>query len=198
MENMGTTDARAIADADLELLGLEIRGQSANQTLVLGPGVNLTGRNEVRISKHGSLTVDGGTVSSLRRIEVKHGGTLQGSGSINAALYNQGTVAAESDSGQALLRIKSDYVELGGSTLRLSLSDQGSPKLLVKGEAHLSGKLAVSVGSDYAATPGKSFTIITARKIDGAFANAGHQVVADNGARFEIGYTATTVTLTAR
>jgi arylsulfatase A-like enzyme len=200
MENTGTADAQAKADADLEFLGLEIRGHaasSATQTLILDAGVNLTGRNEVRISSHGSLALDGGAVSSLRWVEVKPGGTLQGSGNVNATLYNQGSVSVQADSGDAALKVRSNYVELGNSTLNLSLSGKGSTKLLVQGHAHLAGALTVSVSPGYTATQGKPFTILTAGKIDGSFANARNQVVANNGARFEIGYTATTVTLTA-
>jgi arylsulfatase A-like enzyme len=201
MENTGTTDARANADADLEFLGLEIRGNaasSATQTLVLRPGVNLTGRNEIRISAQGSLTVDRGAVCSLRWVDVKPGGKLQGSGLINAHLYNQGTVSVRSGSGDASLKVQSHYVEWGGSTLELCLSGKGNTELVVEADAHLNGKLTVSVGPDYTATKGEPFTVLTAGKIDGTFANAGDQVVANDGARFEIGYTTTTVTLTAK
>jgi arylsulfatase A-like enzyme len=198
MENTGTVAAQAKADADLEFLGLEIRGNAASpatQSLVLAPGVNLTGRNEVRIAAHGSLTVDGGAVSSLRWVEVKPSGTLQGSGNIHATLYNQGTVSIHADSGDASLKVKSDYIELGNSTLKLSVSGRDSTELLVQGEARLAGVLTVSVGPGFLAARGQSFTILTAGQIDGTFANAGDQVVADNGARFQIGYTSTTVTL---
>ncbi len=198
MENTGTTDAQANADADLEFLGLEIRGQSAGQALVLGRGVNLTGRNEVRISARGTLTVDGGAVSSLRWVDVKPGGTLQGSGKVNAALYNRGTISVGTDTGDALLEVKSDYVEIGNPTLTLCFSGTRSTALLVEGEAHLCGKLSVSAGPGYTAIQGQRFTVLSAGKIDGAFANAGNRVVADDGARFEIGYTANTVTLTAK
>jgi arylsulfatase A-like enzyme len=77
MENTGTAAAEANGDADLEFLGLEIRGQAARQTLVLGPGVNLNGRNEVRISNNGCVSLDGGTISSLRWVETRPGGTLR-------------------------------------------------------------------------------------------------------------------------
>ncbi len=197
MENTGTTEAQANAVIDLEFLGLEIRGQSATQALVLGPGVNLTGRNEVRISAQGLLTLDGGAVSSLRWVDIKPGGTLQGSGAVNAVLYNQGTVSVQSDARDAVLKVTADYAEREDSTLHLSFSGAGSTELLVKNDAHLAGALTVSVGSGTAITQGKSFTILTAGKIVGSFANARNLVVADNGARFEIGYTNTTVTLTA-
>jgi len=201
MENTGSAGTRAIADADLEVLGLEIRGNatsSAVQALLVRPGVNLTGRNEVRISAHGSLVLEGGAVSSLRWVDVKRGGRLQGSGEINATLYNQGTVSVASASGDASLEVHSNYVESGGSTLELCLSGKGNAQLVVEADAHLNGKLSVSVRPGYEATPGKPFAVLSAGKIDGTFANADDQVVADNGTRFEIGYTGTMVTLTAK
>jgi len=198
MENAGAADAVAKADADLEFLGLEIRGQSAVQVLAVGPGIRLTGRNEVRVSDHGLLTLDGGVVSSLRWVDIRPGGTLQGSGEIEASLYNQGTVSVPSGSKDTVLVVQSDYVGLDNSILDFSFGDKGHSQLVVQGDARLAGELTVTVAQGCSVPAGTSFTVLKAGKITGAFANADHQVVADNGVRFDIGYTAASVTLTAR
>lgn len=200
VENSGLAAASAQADADLEFLGLEIRGNAdafSRQTLSLGAGVNLTGRNEVRIAAGGSLAVAGGTVSSLRWIDVLPGGVLAGAGYVDGILYNQGTVAVTPKAGQHGLTLKSDYREQVDSVLKLKLAGSGKVSLIVEGDAQLAGNLAIAVGPKFQAAPGKSFTILTAGKLAGVFANAHGQVVSNTGARFKIGYTNSTVTLTA-
>ena len=75
----------------LKFLGLEIRGnasKNARQTLLLGPEINLTGRNEIRLASHARLTVNGGTVSSLRWIDIHPSAILHGHGSINGDCSN--------------------------------------------------------------------------------------------------------------
>ena len=68
---------------------------SVKQSLVLGPKVNLTGRNEIRLAPHANLTVDNGTVSSVRRLEIYPDATLGGTGTIDATVYNHGSVAVD-------------------------------------------------------------------------------------------------------
>ncbi len=92
IENSGSKPNTARADADLEFLALEVRGNQENkasQSLVLGPGVNLTGRNEIRLARHATLTVDDGIVSSLRWIDIQPGAVLNGSGSIDSTDLQQ-------------------------------------------------------------------------------------------------------------
>ena len=67
----------------------------------------------------------------------------------------------------------------------------------LEGAAHLAGKLAITMGESFLKTPGKTITILKAGSLTGAFSNPGGQVVADDGTRYKIGYTSTSVTLTA-
>ncbi len=173
MENDGDEPVTARGDADLEFLGLEIVGQSAEQRLELGPGIGVTGRNEIRIAEHGQLAFNGGTVSSLRWVDVQPGGTLSGNGTIDAALYSRGT-------------------------LSLSVAADHAPSLQVRGEATLAGTLAVRTGAEFSARPGESYTVLSADRITGTFGNPGNQVVAEDGTRFSIGYTEDTVSLTVK
>lgn len=173
MDNRTERPATARGDANLEFLGLEIVGRSAEQRLELGPGVDLIGRNEIRVSTHGHLTVNGGTISSLRWVDVQPGGTLSGTGSINAALHTRGTV-------------------------RVMAAEDHSPSLKVHGEARLAGTLAVTTGARFAGRSGERYVVLTADRIFGTFDNPANEVVAEDGTHFSIGYTANSVLLTVQ
>ena len=191
MNNPGPENARAVADSDLAFLALEISGSPARQMLELGPGVNLTGRNEIRLGGKGSLMVNGGTVSSLRWIDVKAGGTLQGTGKIAAVLYNQGRVRASG------LDVQSDYHQSPDASLHLAIGRKGGAPLRIRGEARLAGTLAVSLVPGLKLQPGETIIVLSAEHIEGAFGNTGNRVVADDGTRFKIAYAADRVTLSA-
>lgn len=200
MESASAVHTSANAAANLEFLGFEIRGNpktGTKQSLILGPGVNLTGRNEIRLSKDSTLTVNGGSVSSLGWVEVMTGALLQGAGDIDAVLYNKGRVVVwhTSDFRRHTFKVKSDYRESEGAALDILLTCLDCSQLIVEGDAHLAGELAILVGKSFLKTPGKAITIIKARGVKGMFSNPGGQVVADDGTRFKIGYTATSVTL---
>lgn len=173
MENDGEEPTTARGDADLEFLGLQIRGQSAGQRLDLGPGINLTGRNEIRISTLGHLSLNGGTVASLRWVDVHPGGTLSGKGSIDADLYTDGTI-------------------------RVSVAEDHAPSLQISGEAKLAGTLEVVAGPRFTLRPGESYIVLNADKITGTFDNPADEVVTEHGTRFAIGYTENTVSLTVK
>ncbi|MCB1129676.1 MAG: sulfatase-like hydrolase/transferase [Verrucomicrobiae bacterium] len=84
-------DNTAVADADLELLALDLSSPDTPQVLDMGAH-KLTGRNEIRIGGGNTIRFDNGTVSSLRRISIAGGGVLSGAGHIEGTLANGGTV----------------------------------------------------------------------------------------------------------
>ncbi len=92
LHNPSPRPATARADQDLAFLALEISGQ-AEQHLILDPQINLTGRNEIRLSANARLSLQGGKLSSLRWVEIAPGATLTGPGSIDTDLYTTGTLA---------------------------------------------------------------------------------------------------------
>lgn len=195
--NSGDEPNTARADANLEFLGLEIRGSTANntaQSLVLGPRVNLTGRNEIRVASLGTLTVDGGTVSSLRWIDIYRGGTLSGNGQINATIYNNGFVAATS----GRIRVSADYHQSADAKLNLRIDGNDKPTLVVAGEAALGGALSVAISKNFKHASGKTYTVLTADRVKGKFANPGNEVIAADGSRFTIRYSNTAVLLVAK
>ena len=100
----------ALADKDAAFLGLEISGK-----LTVKPGVKVQARNELRVAEKGRLILQGGTVESLRWLDIQPGGTLAGHGAVNASLYAHGTLALSVDK-----------------------------PLVVEGAARLSGKLSLS------------------------------------------------------
>ena len=199
IENTSDKSATVHADADLEVLGLEIRGnpsEDANQSLVLGPEINLTGRNEIRLASHAKLTLNNGTVSSLRWVDIHPGATLSGHGSIDAIIYNNGSVAV-SGGKKSVLRTNSDYHQSTGAELSLTITGK-TPALIVTGEAKLAGQLAIANAEGFRPTPGKSYTVITANRINGRFSNSGDEVVGSGGSRFTISYSRSAVTLTTK
>jgi arylsulfatase A-like enzyme len=149
----------ALADKDAAFLGLEISGK-----LTVKSGVNVEARNELRVGDKGQLILQGGSVESLRWVDVQEGAVLTGHGVVNAALYSKGTLA-------------------------LSL---GKP-LVVKGSAQLSGKLSLT--GQGKTKSGQSITVLKAKSISGRFVN---NEVSLAGKSYSIGYTATSVTITAK
>jgi hypothetical protein len=109
MSNGGVKPSVARADQDLALLALHISGV-APQELVLDPGIDLTGRNEVVVGRQGTLTIQGGSVTTLRWVEVEPEGELAGHGTIDGDLYAEGTI---SGSASGPLRVQGT-AHLGG------------------------------------------------------------------------------------
>ncbi len=200
IENSSTQSNTARVDANLAFLGLEIRGnqeKNAEQFLVLGRGTCLTGRNEIRLASKATLTVDGGTVSSLRWIDILAGGTLNGYGSIDSTVYNNGeiVVSAEHPSG---FNISADYHQTSRATLSLSLNGSKQPSLLVTGDATLSGALIVTTGKGFQPMPGQTYEVLTAHRVIGTFSKLGREIVATDGSRFTLHYTESTVSLSVQ
>jgi arylsulfatase A-like enzyme len=190
MINSGGEANHAVANKDLEFLALHIGGEQAAQSLVLDPYIQLTGRNEIRIANHGSLTVNQGKVSSLRWIEIANGGSLKGNGEIEGDVYNAGTLTSTDQ-----LQLSADFRAAKKSTMTLAVSDEASLK--VAGEAHLGGELSITLARRFKPKKGDSYAIVKASKIEGTFANAPKEIVATNGARFKVDYGKSSVTLTA-
>ena len=101
----------AVANKDAKFLGLEVGGD-----LTVKPGVTVHARNELRVTDKGQLFLQGGTVESLRWVDIQSGGTLTGHGTVNASLYANGTLTLSVDKA-----------------------------LVVEGAAKLSGKLKLTV-----------------------------------------------------
>jgi hypothetical protein len=199
VENKGGRASRAQVDTDLEVLALEVRGAGPNarQTLALGPNVNLTGRNEIRLSAHSTLDVNGGVVSSLRWVEIQPEAALRGKGKVDAVVYNKGELEITGGNRPAL-RVSGDYLQGADALLSLELAGGKTPPLQVDGRAVLQGELRIGSAKLSQSTDDKPITILAAQQVSGTFSNPGKEVIALDGTRFVIGYSETKVTLTKK
>ena len=196
IKNSGNQPNAAHADMNLEFLGLEIAGNvtgKVEQSLILGPKVNLLARNEIRLAPYAKLTLDGGRVSSLRWIDIQPNATLNGHGAIQAVLYNHGAVSI-TDRKQPALRLDGDYHQLDDGELQVTIAGK-DPALQVTGVAKLGGLLSVEIADGHEPAQSASFTVLHAERVSGTFANTDSEVVSKSGARFKIRYSPSAVTL---
>ena len=196
IKNSGNQPHAAHADMDLEFLGLEIAGNvtgKAEQALILGPKVDLLARNEIRLAPYSKLTLDGGSVSSLRWLDIHPNATLNGQGTIQAVLYNQGSVILTGRE-QTTLRLDGDYHQSDDGELTVTLAGDVTA-FHVAGVARLGGTLSIEIADGFEPAQGTSCTVLFAEEVVGSFANAQDEVVSSEGTRFSIRYLPTAVTL---
>jgi arylsulfatase A-like enzyme len=200
IENSGSSPNTVRSFSSRKFLGLEIKGNSktkATQSLLLSPKVHLTCRNGLRLSSHSSLTVAGGTVSTRRWLDVSPKATLQGIGSIVGTVYNNGSVMV-TGGGESSLRVDGDYHQSAKAMLNLKIVESEKGAINVEGTAHLAGKLALTIRNGFKPAARESFTVLTARRIRGTFANPDDTVTAADGSRFSIEYSGSAVILTLK
>ena len=199
INNKGDKPNTAHADSDLEFLGLEIQGnvtKKLRQSLVLGPKIDLLARNEIRLASHARLTIDGGVVSSLRWIDIHSGATLNGHGSIQAVLYNNGSVSVTGGN-QPGISLRGDYHQSDDAELKVTIAGN-KPAFQVAGVARLGGIFSVAIAKGFDPAPGTSYTVLSADRVIGTFANPHGEVVSSDGSRFDIRYSPSAVTLTEK
>jgi hypothetical protein len=92
------------------------------------------------------------------------------------------------------LKITGDYHKASQGVLAISLEDGN--KVAVSGRANLAGRLEVNAKNGWESAPGKSYPVLTAREIRGAFSNP-KGVVASDSFRFRIRYADAAVELVA-
>ncbi len=92
-------------------LGLEVRGSGATRTVTVTQGATLTGRNEVRIGQGGHIHLDGGTLETVRWVDVYQGGELTGDGDVTGDVYAMGRVAP--GRGDAVAQTRPQGVDTG-------------------------------------------------------------------------------------
>lgn len=176
-------------DKDLEFLGLEIGSGKGLQTVAVGKAKTLTGRNEIRLSKNGQLRLRGGTLHSLRSVEVQDGSVLRGSGRVDASVSNEGELRLE-----GAIAIKGDYSMTGSSKLIAGLGSKATPHLKVAGTAVLNGALKLERAGQI--QKGKEITLVEAKRIVGKFQTKG-DVISVSGKSFKVRYHTDHVTLKA-
>ena len=102
--------------------------ETATQTLAVGNGVTLTARNELRLQPHSVLSIDGGSVKSLRQLSITPSATLVGHGSIKANVNNRGTIKVQKSG----LTIDGTLNLAGTIAVDASMIEPGKSVVLIK------------------------------------------------------------------
>lgn len=185
----------------------QITGTGGANVSKIGTGIwNFQGVNNDLGSGFATYQVSGGTLSvnpadsSLvsSNVVVNSGGTLKGTGSVGPTTVNSGGTLSTGNSPGCLtlstltLNSGSTFVqEIDGGTVC-----SGYDRTTVSGAANLGGAtLDVALGTN--PPVGTEFTIVQAASVSGTFSGLSNGAVfLENGIRFRINYTSTTVTLT--
>lgn len=143
-----------------------------------GGSLDLTGHSLLDIKAGGRVEVGGATninsgsraivngVFQSPRVNVNHGGWLQGSGLVIGDVLNRGTVAPGNSIGT--LTIDGDYRQFHNGTLQIEISGRRFDVLVVSGTARLAGRLDVrSLGAKLAY--GDQYPFLRAGRIVGKF-----------------------------
>ena len=197
MQNSGTAPNTAVADQDLEFLALEIHGTSdgaGSQALMLERGINLTGRNEIRIGNNGHLSFHDGTVSSLRWIDIADGGSLLGTGRVKGAVYNNGLFRAIGPE-DSRVSIEGTYRQSGAGTLEVEFRAERKPSVEVTDAAFIGGSLRVFANGKSKLQSGQQCTILTAGQVAGKFSSV-ETVSGGRDLSFSVRYSDDSITLT--
>ncbi|QDU88547.1 Arylsulfatase [Pirellulimonas nuda] len=172
LANQSSGPHTAYVRSNVATLGFEVRGNGpgATQEVRVESGAILTGRNEVRVSEHGLLHLDGGTVASVRWLDVLQHGELSGAGTVAADVYNFGTIApGEDPTGTDLIRIEGDYFQTSTGRLRVEVAGltggQQFEQLAVTGAATLAGALDVAFASGFEPVDGDFFPLLLAGEV---------------------------------
>jgi hypothetical protein len=117
----------------------------------------------------GGLRLDG---SLTGNVAVAQGAVFEGKGSLSGALTNAGTVSPGNSIGT--LNLTGSYTQTSTGQFLVELDAASADRLVVSGTATLDGVLSSGlVASDYATLKGKSYTVLSAGAISGAFDNLG-------------------------
>ena len=115
----------------------------------------------------GTLVVNGSIASPVL---VDPGGTLGGTGAINASLSNSGTVSPGDPGGT--LSVNGSFTQGPTGTLQTRLDQSGASKLSVNGRATLNGTLLITPLNGFVPGFGQTFPILGASQgINGTFAS---------------------------
>ncbi len=163
---------------------------SSSGSIVVHGGSTLSTAGLTQTAGSVLLGTHSDALTSSTPIAIK-GGTLAGSGIVNADLVNDGTVAPTGTSG---LHVNGAYTQGAAGFLSAKAESAGAAALHVSGAATVDGTLQVTTSSTFAPLKGQSFTVLDAGSVSGTFATAAGL---DSGP-YSLAYTPTAVTLTAQ
>jgi len=148
----------------------------------------------VRVSAGGELAIEGGTVSSLRWVDIHEGGTVSGKGTIDSNVYNNGVLHVTGGK-DGHFDIDGDYHQLESGILHSRVDGESAASVRVTGMAYLSGILHVEIPEGVSLNPKQKHTVLTAEKLSGRFQNKNDLAVAADGTPFRIRYAESSITL---
>ncbi|MCC6494482.1 MAG: sulfatase-like hydrolase/transferase [Pirellulales bacterium] len=199
LRNNRPTPQQVILNANAQLLAIDVRGGVSQMTLQVAPGVELSGRNGIRISAGGTIELLDGGLNTIRDVEILPGGQLAGTGLISGQqhlvagisefaelglfepqLVNKGLLvvgdAAPSGGNAGMLLINGDFTQSASGLLRMDLFSLGGAAgfdydfLDVGGQAVLGGVLEIFADPALTVALGDSFPLLTSAKgLTGAF-----------------------------
>jgi hypothetical protein len=105
-DNGSTADALISLSSDANFQSFGLKGSGARQYLQLNSGATLPGRNEIQVAENATIDLQGGTLETVRWIDILENGTLVGNGHMKGQLYNNGLVAPGNS--PALVAIEGD------------------------------------------------------------------------------------------
>jgi hypothetical protein len=171
---------------------------TGQMTVAKGCKLTIGGTGTSYSQTSGKTTLDGMLIGTA----VINGGTFLGAGSITGNVVLGSTTAAIlslGDAGKsAQVKVTGSYtqnstgtltVAIGGTTLATQYS-----QLKVVGAANLSGTLAATLINAFTPTVGQTFTVVSATKVAGTFANT--TIPINSTEQFTVSYTKASVVLT--
>ena len=198
---LNTTNKHSITTLaeNAQMLALEVGGNidtGKTQTLVVPNDMTLTGRNEIRISAGGCIELDGGTLDTLRWVDVLKSGRLTKSGQVTGHVYNSGSVdISAATKGTRNLSVDKDFHQSKSGRLSVELAgSKDYSSLSVTGSAQLSGSLELTFADGFTPKVGDTFVVIRANNISGRFQNANDRIKID-GQQYQIIYAEQSVTI---
>ncbi len=158
--------ARTLNGPTLNLGATTLPGGSLK---VQGGALNVTGT--ATIASGATLQAAGGAITATT-IDVLAGGTLSGTGTIDANVVNAGSVAVGASAGT--LTVDGDYTQAASGVLDMELggTSQGTSYDLLKitGGASLGGTLKLSLIDGFTGAAGNTFDLLTYASRSGDFA----------------------------
>jgi arylsulfatase A-like enzyme len=185
MNNATGAPQQVALGVDASVLAMELGGVST-MSLDVSQGVKLSARNGLRISSGGILKLHDGEINTIRDVDVRPGGRLEGEGLVNGQqavlagipefaglhlleprLLNRGAVSVHAPSLEAgRLLVQGDYTQESDGRLELDMYTDGVPgldfdQLAVTGDVTLAGTLEISAPNLLLFQAGNVFEIVT-------------------------------------
>lgn len=182
----------ALVNSDLDVLAIQVHGNAnGHQILKVDPDVVLNGRNEVRILDNGTIRLDGGSVSTLRWVDIRNGGRLVGHGTVEGHIYNGGELKVDQPAGVSL---RGDFRQSGKGKLATVWSPRTA--LTVDGAVHICGRLEVLPQGKTLQADDSMVLLTSTDGVSGRFDCLGDSIQLANGLRVRLTYSRHSIIVT--